>query len=170
MPNGNFLRYTENRFFKSQREIFAEVVASLRARTTTTAPEHFAEAKQVAEDIREVLEVRWIKSTEAALTAYTGVTELVVARPFFTIAQDRVRFAALFETLFCVWIVRIAIGMVLHRKLAIRALDLDFGRGASYTENLVIISFCIRCQGETLLKSLTDSAQLLSKDGALLRI
>jgi hypothetical protein len=38
--------------------------------------------------------------------------------------------------------------VILHRELAIRALNLNLGGGARDAEDLVIISLGIRCQGK----------------------
>lgn len=161
MTYGYFLRYAEDGFFERESQIFTNIVSALCARATTARTKDIAKAKEVSEDVGEILEIRWIESAEASGATDAGVAELVIARAFVGVAEHGVGFAALLEALLCVRIVRIAIRMVLHRELAIRTLDLDFGRGATYAEYLVVIPFCIRGQGYFSSKLLSFSAAQL---------
>ena len=59
---------------------------------------------------------------------------------------ERVGLAALFEFVFRVGIVGIAVGMKLQRQLAIGALDLLIGGGAGYAQHLVVVAFSVAGQ------------------------
>ena len=74
------------------------------------------------------------------------MSEAVVGGPFVSIRQDRVGFAAFFELLFGVGIVRIAIRMKLQRQLAVGALDLLLVGFAGNPKNFVIIAFYVAGQ------------------------
>jgi len=55
------------------------------------------------------------------------MTEAIIRRSLFAIAEDSVCFARLLELLLCVGVVGIAVGMVLQSELSISALNLLFG-------------------------------------------
>ena len=67
----------------------------------------------------------------------------VVDGPLFGVGQDGVGFADLFEPLLGIRIIGIAVGMVLQRKLAVRALEFDVSDRAGNAQNLVVVSFCV---------------------------
>lgn len=149
MTYRDFLRNPEDRFLEGEGEVFTQVVAALRARATSTAAaESIGKPKKITKNIGEVLEVRGVKATEATLSAAnSGMAELVVARALIAVAQDGVSFATLLELLLRIRIIGIAVRVILHRELAIRTLDLDLGGCARDTEDLVIVSLGVRCQG-----------------------
>ena len=68
----------------------------------------------------------------------------VVQFAFFGVSEYCVSFAALLEFFFRVRIVRIAVGMVLHCKLAVGALNLLISRPTLHTQYFVVISFYAR--------------------------
>ncbi len=147
MAHDDFFRDAEDRLFEGEGEVFAKVVAALCASTTPACAEDVAEAEQVSEDVGKILEAGRVESTEPACTAHAGVTELVIARTLLGVAEHGVGFAALFEALFGFRIVRIAVGVVLHREFAIRTLDLDVRRGAVNAEDFVVVSLGVGRQG-----------------------
>ena len=67
----------------------------------------------------------------------------IIQRPLLTVRQNCVGLRDFLEFIFRVRVIRIAIGMVRHRKLAIGALDLHFGGRTGDAEDLVIIAFCV---------------------------
>ena len=79
-----------------------------------------------------------IESLRAAADA--GMTEAIVAGALVAVAEDRVGFGRFLEFLFGLLVARVAIGMVLQRQLAIRALDLLLGGRAGDLEDLVVIA------------------------------
>ena len=123
--NLNRFFFTRERFFEWDFEIESEICAAHRT-AAPGAAKPAAESKEVAEDVGEIREDVGIESGRAALTCDAGVTEAIVSLPFFCVAQHRVRFSRLFEFVFCPFVARVAIGMELERKLAIRALDVLF--------------------------------------------
>src|SRR5579864_1762721 len=124
-----FLR-TENCLFEFQRDIFAKISATLRAGTPprTAAAKQVTESEEFAKDVAEVLEDSRIETRTCACAgcADTRVTEAVVQHALLGVGEHGIRFARLFKLFFRVRIVRIAVGMVLQRQLAIGALDLLF--------------------------------------------
>jgi len=78
------------------------------------------------------------------------VTEAIVASALLGVREHRVCLAALFELLFRLRIVRVAVRMVLHRQLAIGALDLLVGGRAAHSQNFVIVSFDVCSQNDFL--------------------
>src|SRR6185503_21312209 len=69
------------------------------------------------------------------------MTEAVVARAFITVAENGVGFGGFLEFLFGLLVALVAIGVVLERQPAIRALDFRVGGGAGNLEDLVVIAF-----------------------------
>jgi hypothetical protein len=152
----HFLIGAENRFVKFKMQVFAKVGSALGAAATTSAlAEHIAETEDVAEDVSEVLEDGGIESgwTPGA-SAHAGVPEAVIQRSLLPIREDCVRFRDLLELVFRLRIVRIAVRMIRHRKLAVSALDFNLGGRAGDTEDFVKIAFCI--SGQKLPRSLVE--------------
>jgi hypothetical protein len=67
----------------------------------------------------------------------------IVDGPFLRVGENGVSFADLFEPLLRIRIIGIAVGMVLERKLAVRALEFDVSDRAGNAQNLVVVSFCV---------------------------
>ena len=67
------------------------------------------------------------------------MTEPVVQAALLGVGKDRVCFRRLLEFLFRRVIAWIAIGVVLHRQLAVGALDLGVASTARHTEDLVVV-------------------------------
>ena len=77
----------------------------------------------------------------SGLLIYTSVAVLIISRTFLAIRENFVGFFGFFEMAFSVRIVRIAVGVMLHRQLAICFFDV-FVRGiAINTKNFVIVFF-----------------------------
>ena len=96
---------------------------------------------------RQILEDGRIESSRTSRVAtHASVPESIVQRSLLAIGKNRVRFGDLLELVFRVRIVRIAVGMIRHRELAVSALDFDVGGSTSDTEHFVKIAFCVGAQ------------------------
>src|SRR5205814_10593648 len=140
----DLLLRTERRFLKFDGDVLAQICAKLRpcAPASAASAGQIAEAEKFAEDVAEILEYGWIKARASSCPAtHSGMTEAVVHASLFSIGKHGVGFAALFELLFRIGVIRIPVRMVLQRQFAIRAFDLLFARSALDTQHLVIISF-----------------------------
>ena len=69
-----------------------------------------------------------------------GVAEAVVGRPLVGVGEDRVGLGRFLELLLGVLVARIAVGMVLQRQLAVRALDLLVAGRPGDAEDLVVVA------------------------------
>ena len=69
-----------------------------------------------------------------------GVAEAVVEAALLGVGEDGVRLGRFLELLLGGLVARIAVRVVLHRQLAVRALDFDFGRRARDPEDLVVVA------------------------------
>ena len=135
----------KNRLFEFQRNVFAQIGATLRpAAAASASTEKISKAQEVTEDFAEVLDYVGVKTAGAAV--YTGVTESVVGGAFVGIGQDTVGLAALFELLLRVGIVRVAIGMELQRQFAVGTLDLLVAGFAGNPEHFVVVAFYVAGQ------------------------
>jgi hypothetical protein len=145
-----FLIGAEDRFVKFEMQVFAQIGSALGAAAATSAlAEHITKTENVAEDVTEILEDGGIESgwTRRAAT-HASMSEAVVQRSLLAIREDCVRFRDLLKLVFRVRIVRIAVRMIRHRKLAISALDFNLGGRARDTEDFVKIAF--RVSGQKL--------------------
>ena len=134
----------EHRLIKFEMQVLAKVGSALGPAAAAAAlSKHVAEAKNIAKDVAEILEDGGIESRRTAGIAHARVPEAVIQSPLLAIGKNCVCLGDLLEPVFCFRIVRIAIRMVRHRKLAIRALDFNVGGYAGNTQHLVIIAFCV---------------------------
>src|SRR4051812_36444070 len=94
------------------------------------------------------------------------MTEAVINRALLPIGEDGIGFTAFFKFFFGFWVVRIAVRMELHRKLAIGALDFLIGGSAGDPQHFVIIAFYVTGQNSFLsifkLKNLIPKARVLA--------
>src|SRR5205807_1654842 len=133
--------------FKGQVQIDLLIAAALNipALPAPAAHVHTEEiAEDVAKNVAEVSHIGGIKS--ASVTSHAGMAKAVIAGALLRIHQDAVSFAGFFEFLFCFRVPRIAVRVILHGQLAVRALDILLRRGPFYGEYLVIIAFCLGSQ------------------------
>src|SRR6185436_508146 len=131
-----FGRVAEHRLFQVELEVVAQVRAAkdLPAAAPTAAEDV---AEHVAEDVAER-----VGRAETATPAARGeslMAVLIVDRALLRVGQHFVGLLALLELVLGLVIVRIAVGVILHRQAAIRFLDLDLGRGPRDVEHLVVI-------------------------------
>src|SRR5271155_702093 len=78
------------------------------------------------------------------------MTEAIVERTLLRISQDSVGLGNFLETLLRVRIIRVSIGMPLHGKFAISALQFNFAYRAAHPKHFVIIAFCVCGQNRRL--------------------
>ena len=145
-PNLDLLLGTEDRLFKLKVQIFAKVGAALgpAAATPAASSKQIPEAEELAENIAKVLKNGGIEPGRASRTAPNSrVPEAVIQRALLAVRQNRVRFGEFLELFFRVRVIGIAIGMIRHRKFAIRTLDFHVGSRARNAQYLVIIAFRI---------------------------
>src|SRR5208282_2297104 len=135
----------EDRLIEFKVQVFAKIGSTLGAAPTTAAlAEHLPETEDVTEDVAKILEDGGIESSRtSAAAAYAGMSEAVIQRALLAVGENRIRFSDLLEFVFRIRIVRVAVGMVRHRELAVSALDFNVGGRTGNTEHLVIIAFCV---------------------------
>ena len=76
------------------------------------------------------------------------MAETIIERALLPIDQHGVGLGDLFELLFRVRIVGIAVGMVLKGELAVSALNLLLVRSTPYTQNIVVVAFSVAGQND----------------------
>jgi uncharacterized protein (UPF0210 family) len=122
--------------------------AATAAAASCTA-EKVAETKEIPEDVAEILEDAGIETgSSGSRSAYTRVSETVIKATLVLVSKDSISFAALFEFLFSIRVVGIAVRMVLERELAIRALYFHVGSRARNAQHLVIVTFAVGCRNK----------------------
>ena len=145
--DGNLGVLAEDRLLELQRDVLPQVRTTLGpSAPTRTSAKKITETEEVSENLAEVVKDRGIDARRCSNSAYTRMTETVISRSFVRIRQNGVRFAALFELLFRVGIVGIAIRMKLQRQLAIGTLDFLLTGPAGNSEDLVVIAFDVASQ------------------------
>ena len=141
--DGDLRLLTEHRLFELQRDVFSQVRTALGPCAPAAArAEEIAEAEEVAENLAEVLD-RGIEPRRSSNPAYTGMPKAVIGAAFVGIRQNGISFAALFELLFRVGIVGIAIRVELQRQLAVGTFNLLLAGPANNSEDLVVIAFYV---------------------------
>src|SRR5579883_1023006 len=151
LANFHFFRNAEYRFFEIEIDILAQIRTALCARApapTAASAKEIAKAEQVAEDIAEILEDHGVEihSTTTCGRSYACMTVAVIGSTLLRIGQHRIGFRTFLKSLFGIWIVRIAIGMILHGELAVSAFDLLIGGRPHHTEYFVVIALCVGCR------------------------
>jgi len=82
----------------------------------------------------------------AAVGADSGVAEAIVGSALVAVGEDGVSLGGFLEAVFGCGVAGIAVGVVLHGELAVGAFDFLLAGGSFYTENFVVVAFCIGCQ------------------------
>ena len=114
----------EDCLFEFDGDVFAQVRSALRASAApAAASEDVTEAKELPENVAEVLEDRRIKADACSGASDTCMTKAVVDSPLLRIGQYRISFAGLFEFFFRIRIIGIAVRVELHGQLAVGTLD-----------------------------------------------
>src|SRR5262249_7471977 len=118
-------------FFERDLQVVAKIGAALRTTPAALVAEEIAESEHVPEDVGEVAELvehRRIEPGDATCRrTHALVPEAVVETALFGITEDRIRFGGFLESFLSHLVARISVRVVLHRELAIRALDLGVG-------------------------------------------
>ncbi len=118
----NVRRETLHDVFEIQLEVVPKILAALHPAAAPPPPaEQIPEPEEVAQNIAEIRERVGIESARGALQPLESVA--IVSRPFLRIAQHAVRLGGFFELLLGAVVVRIAVRMVLQRKLPVRPLE-----------------------------------------------
>src|SRR5690606_24052707 len=97
--------------------------------------------EHVAEDVGEAC-----VTTEAGPTAHlridTSVAVLIISAALTGIGKNFISLIGFFEFLFRVMVVRIAVGVVLHRQTSVSLFQLGLTGTALHAQYFVIVSFC----------------------------
>jgi hypothetical protein len=146
-PNGHAGFGAEEGLLEFEVEIFTKIGAALNAAAATApAAEHVSESEELAEDVAKILEDGRIEAALGRTSIQPGMPVAVVDGPLFRIGKHGIGFTDLFEFLFRVRIVGIAVGMILQRQFAIGALEFRIGDRAGYAQHFVVVAFCVRSQ------------------------
>ena len=111
----------------------------------TAAEPAAAPAEDITEHGEDVVHVHAARTISARAALEGLMTELVVALAFLRIVEDIIRLGRFLELLLGRLVARIAVGMILHRQLAISRLDLIRGRRLRDAKDLVVISLLCHC-------------------------
>ena len=148
-PNRNAGFRAEHCLFEFKRDVLTKIGTTLgTASPAGTAAEKISETEKVSENLADILKDRRIESTRPR-PAHGSMSKAVVRSPLVRVRQNRVGFAAFFEFLFCVRIIRIAIRMKLQRQFAIGALDLLIIGFAGNPKNFVVVAFYVAGQNSS---------------------
>src|SRR6185437_1817973 len=128
------------RFFERDLHVVAKIGAALAARGAAGAAARHAE--DAFEDVCECgaeIGAEAVAATHAAMFK-SGVTEAVISGTLVAVLEDVVGLVDFLEAVLAVLIARIAVGVMLHRELAERCLQLDFRAGAFDAQDLVVVA------------------------------
>ena len=128
------------RFFERDLHVVAKIGAALAARGAAGAAARHAE--DAFEDVCECGAEIGAEAVAAAHAAMfkSGVTEAVISGTLVAVLEDVVGLVDFLEAVLAVLIARIAVGVMLHRELAERCLQLDFRAGAFDAQDLVVVA------------------------------
>jgi hypothetical protein len=144
--DGDLGLFAEHRLLEFQGYVLTQVRTPLGAGAPARASaEKIAETEEVAKNLAEILEGAGIDARRSN-SAYTSMAEAVVGAAFIAVRKNGISFAALFELLFRIGIVGVAIRVKLQRQLAVGALDLLLAGGAGNPEDFVVIAFYVASQ------------------------
>ena len=100
-----------------------------------------SQAEKIAEDIAKISELRRVETSGAAGAGQAIVAEGIVAAPLVGIAENTIGFGGEFEFLLRFGVAGILVGMILHRHLAVGALERLLGHRAIHSQHFVIVWF-----------------------------
>ena len=127
------------RFIERDLEVVAEIAAALRSAAPLPAKQ-VAKTEHVAEDVAEVELVEDRRIEAAARSGLDArVAEAIVLAALVRVGEDGVRLGALLEMFLGRLVAGVAVGVVLHRLLAIGALDLAVARVPRHAEDFVVV-------------------------------
>src|SRR5471030_714070 len=125
----------------------AQIRAAINLRTRAPAAGSRPTAGRLAEDVAENIAERVSETAKTLLTCTghvridAGMAVLIVSRALLRIREHFIGLFGLLETRFRILVIRIAVGVMLHRKLAISLLDFVVARILRDAHNLVVIPF-----------------------------
>ncbi len=125
------------------------------ARTTPT--KKIPEAEKVAKNILEILKYAGIETCSATSVSNSSMAKAIVERALLRVGEYRVSFGDFLELFLGFGLVRISVGVILQRKLAIGAFDLLIAGRANYAQYLVIVAFSVTGQNGIILLCLEYS-------------
>src|SRR6185437_16056081 len=125
--------------FQADFHVVTQVGAALPAGAALAPAGH---AEDAFEDVREG---RAEIGAEAVAAAHallkSGVTEPVVGGALVAVLQDVIGFVQFLEAVLARAVAWIAVGVVLHRELAVRSLELGLAAGPCNAQNFVAVAF-----------------------------
>jgi hypothetical protein len=142
---GDLCLFAEDRLFELQRNVFAQVGPTLGSSASpATRAKQIANPEEVAENFAEIDHRVGARRSSDSIDA--GMAKTVVGGALIQIRKNGVGLAALFEFLFGVGVIRVAVRVKLQRQFAIGALDFLLASSASNPEDLVVIAFYVAGQ------------------------
>ena len=124
-------------------EIIPQIAAAARPVLAAPAAAHkFAE--HLVEDIGEAAGKAEIAGSSRTALLKCSMTEAIVGGTPLIVLQDVIRLIDTFEFAFRIFITRIAVGVILHRELAVGSLQVVGAGGSGDAEDLVKILLCHR--------------------------
>ena len=125
--------------FEAELHVVAQVGAALAAGAAAAAPGGAAHAEEIVEDVGESRGEVGAEAVAAALLE-GGMAEAVIGRALVAVFENLIGLGDFLEADLAVGIAGVLVGMELHRKLAIGALEIGVGRAAFDAQHLVIAS------------------------------
>src|SRR5260370_28451573 len=142
-------------FFEPERHVVAQIGAALRAAASTppaASSKQVLEAKEISENIMEILEDGVVKSLAGAGAGKARMTVGVVNLALLRVAQHAVGFGTFAEPYLRLGLVfRIAIRVPFQRRFAVRGLDFVDGCRSRHAQNFVVVP--LSPLGHEILKS-----------------
>jgi hypothetical protein len=137
----DLLRCAESGLFKFELQIVAKIGSALGSTSAAASAEHIPETEDIAEHIAEVGKYAGIESrVSTGSAAQSGVAISIVCCALLGIGKDRIGFGRFLESIFGLFVSRIAIRVILKRELSIRALHFLVCRGFRDAQDFVIVS------------------------------
>ena len=134
--------HAEDRVLETDLQVVAQIFAALRPVAAAAGPaaEQIAESEEIAQNIAEVRERVGVEALRRRILQ-AGMAVAIVGGALLRVAQDAVGFGGLFELLFGIRVVRVAVRMILQRQLAVGGFHLAVVRVPADAEDFVIVSF-----------------------------
>src|SRR5947209_5614036 len=93
---------TAHHIFEADLDVVADVLSTLDPRSLPpTASENIPEAEEVAENVFQPTESRFVEAGESCSSVYTLMAVAIISCAFLRIAENSVSFRCLFELFFC---------------------------------------------------------------------
>src|SRR5690606_11188287 len=138
----NFDVRAAHRIFQVKLQGLEQITAAVGTGTPAAPATTEDIANAVAKNITEAGTATEAPGAARCRGIHTGMPELVVGRPAVGVRQHFIRFACFLELVFCLFIARIPVRVILHGKAPIRLFDFFFVRRLGNTQYFVIIALC----------------------------